>query len=197
MKTLTIYTDGACSGNQQAENYGGWGTIMEYGAHKKELFGGEANTTNNRMEMMALLRAFEAITKENQHVEVFSDSAYLMECFREKWYDNWLRNGWKTAGKKPVENRDLWEALLPFLSRHRIRFFRVKGHVNLKSKSIKLEPLYETFCEWNGTSFSFDQFRYITEMNNRADALANEGIRTVKPAEAEADAETDAEAAAE
>ena len=180
MKILRIYTDGACSGNQASENFGGWGAVLEYGDRQKELRGGEANTTNNRMEMTALLRAFEAITKENQTVEVFSDSAYLMNCFREKWYENWQKNGWKTTGKKPVENRDLWESLLPFARGHRVRFFRVKGHVNLNSKTLRLEPLFQKFIEWNGGGFSFDDFTYITEMNNRADALANEGVALVK-----------------
>jgi len=180
MQTLRIYTDGACSGNQQTENFGGWGAILEYGEHQKEIYGGEVNTTNNRMEMTALLRAFEAITKERQFVEVFSDSSYLMNCFREKWYEIWLKNGWKTSGRKPVENKDLWESLLPFISRHNIRFYRVKGHVNLNSKTLRIESLFKTFREWNGEAFSLDDFKYITKMNNRADSLANKGIASVK-----------------
>ena len=180
MKALRIYTDGACSGNQEAENFGGWGAILEYGARQKELYGGEVNTTNNRMEMVALLRAFEALTKHDQNVEVFSDSAYLVNCFREKWHENWQRNGWKTSAKKPVENRDLWESLLPHVHAHQVRFFRVKGHVNLNSKTLKTAPLYEKFIAWNGDSFSFDDFAYVTEMNRRADALANKGVLAAK-----------------
>lgn len=175
-KVLRIYTDGGCSGNQNEENLGGWGAILEYGPAVKELHGGEANTTNNRMEMTALLEAFRAITKGDQSIQVFSDSSYLMNCFREKWYENWQRNGWKTANKKPVENRDLWEGLLPFLNEHDIRFYRVKGHVNLNSEQTDFDKLYEKFCEWNGTEFSFEEFKYITEKNNRADELANIGI---------------------
>lgn len=110
MKAINIYTDGACSGNQSEENLGGWGAILEYGLHQKELFGGEINTTNNRMEMLALLNALKAIKKNNQKVNVFSDSSYLMNCFRERWYDNWLKNNWKTSKKTDVENRDLWRA---------------------------------------------------------------------------------------
>ena len=108
MAILKIYTDGACSGNQNKENVGGWGAILEYGSHQKELYGGEINTTNNRMEMTALLKALEAVKLEGQKIWVFSDSAYLMDCFRKKWYENWQKNGWKTAGKKAVENQDLW-----------------------------------------------------------------------------------------
>ncbi len=179
MRVVNIYTDGACSGNQNETNTGGWGAVLEYGEHRKELFGGEANTTNNRMEMMALLSAFHALNKDRLNVRVFSDSSYLMNCFREKWYENWFRNNWKTSKKTDVENRDLWEALFAFISRHNIEFYRVKGHVNLKSKNTKLDPLYSKFVEWNGPSFTMEDFIYITEMNNLADELANKGIDSV------------------
>lgn len=180
MKILRIFTDGACSGNQNQENIGGWGAVLEYGDAKKELFGSEINTTNNRMEMTALLAALNAIKKPAQTVEIFSDSAYLMECFREKWHEKWKLNGWKTTARKPVENKDLWEKLLQHLDSHDYRFYRVKGHVDLNSKSTNFEKLYEKFQEWNGNSFSFEDFKYITEMNNRADALANLGIEEIR-----------------
>ena len=175
-RVLRIYTDGGCSGNQSEENLGGWGAILEFGEARKELYGSEANTTNNRMEMTALLEAFKAIKKENQVIEVFSDSSYLMDCFRKKWYENWQKNGWKTSGKKPVENQDLWQQLLPYIDRHEIYFYRVKGHVNLSSKVTNFDKLYEKFVEWNGADFSYDDFIYVTEKNNRADELANMGI---------------------
>ena len=89
MKTINIYTDGACSGNQNDTNLGGWGALLEYGDHSKELFGGEENTTNNRMEMMALLNALKALKKTGQTISVFSDSSYLVNCPNEKWYENW------------------------------------------------------------------------------------------------------------
>ncbi len=179
MKIVNIYTDGACSGNQNEINIGGWGAVLEYGEHKKELYGGERNTTNNRMEMQALLNAFQALNKDSLTIRVFSDSSYLMNCFREKWYVNWYRNNWKTSKKTDVENRDLWEALFTFINRHSIDFFRVKGHVNLDSKATKVEPLYDKFVEWNGSSFTLDDFLYVTRMNNRADELANMGIASV------------------
>ena len=122
MKTVNIYTDGACSGNQNDENLGGWGAVLEYGEHEKALFGGERDTTNNRMEMKALIEALAALNREGLRIRVFSDSAYLMNCFREKWYEKWLRNNWITSSKTPVENRDLWEQLLPFLEKHTIEF---------------------------------------------------------------------------
>lgn len=176
MAILKIYTDGACSGNQNDENVGGWGAVLEYGKHQKELCGGQINTTNNRMEMTALLVALQAVKKENQTIEIYSDSSYLMDCFRKKWYTKWLQNGWQTSAKKPVENRDLWEQLLPFLELHNICFFRVKGHVNLSHPSTNSDKIYQKFLEWNGDRFTYDDFAYITEMNNLADKLANDGM---------------------
>lgn len=183
-KTLRIYTDGGCSGNQYEENIGGWGAVLEFGEGggnaTKELHGGEVNTTNNRMEMTALLEAFRAITKENQTIQVFSDSSYLMDCFRRKWYINWRKNGWQNAKKKPVENQDLWKELLPYIKRHSIEFYRVKGHVNLNSKVTDFGKIYEKFCEWNNKDFSYEEFEYITQKNNRADELVNTAIDEIR-----------------
>lgn len=173
MKILKLYTDGACSGNQNKENIGGWGAVLEYGVHQKQIYGGEVNTTNNRMEMTALLRALEAVKTDGQVIWVFSDSSYLMNCFREGWYKKWMKNGWKNSAKKDVENRDIWEQLIPYLDRHNISFFRVKGHVNLKSKNVKKDELLAAFREWNGGSFTEEDFIHVTEMNNLADELAN------------------------
>jgi len=171
---VRIYTDGGCSGNQSDENIGGWGAILEYGEHRKELYGGELNTTNNRMEMTALIEALSALKKEGLELEVFSDSSYVMNCFREKWYVSWRKNGWKNSKKEPVDNRELWEKLLELVEKQGdVKFFRVKGHVNLKSKSTNFNALYEKFVEWNGARFSFEDFKYVTEMNNRADELVN------------------------
>ncbi|MDR3296528.1 MAG: ribonuclease HI [Clostridiales Family XIII bacterium] len=182
MKPISIYADGACSGNQNSSNIGGWGAVLEYDGRQKELFGGEADTTNNRMEMTALLAALRAIKKEKQLVRVFSDSAYLMDCFRKEWHLKWRQNGWITSNRSPVENRDLWEQLLSFLDAHSFRFYRVKGHVSLKKGEAALQPVYAKFLAWNGTGFSFEDFLYITEMNIRADALANCGIDQIRNA---------------
>ncbi len=176
MTVLRIYTDGGCAGNQSKQNFGGWGAILEYGQHQKELHGSAKNTTNNLMEMTALLEAFKAIKKEGQTIEVFCDSSYLMDCFRKKWYVNWQKNGWKTAKKEPVEHKEIWESLIAYLDIHDISFYRVKGHVNPDSKKTDFNKLYRKFVEWNGSSFSFNDFEYITRMNNRADELANQGI---------------------
>ena len=185
MAIVKIYTDGACSGNQNDTNLGGWGSVLEYGEHKKELFAGEVNTTNNRMELSAVIAAFRALKRDGLEIQVFSDSSYVVNCFRMGWYKNWVKNGWKTAAKKPVENRELWEELLSLVSKHDVSFFLVKGHVSPDSDEEKLRKVYERFKEHNGNRFSFEEFKYITEMNNRADELANRGIDSVRPAEAE------------
>lgn len=173
---LRIYTDGGCAGNQSDENFGGWGAILEYGDNKKELYGSDVNTTNNKMELTAVIKAFKALKKTGLKIQVFSDSSYVSNCFREKWYVNWEKNGWRTAGKKPVENKELWQELIGLVKDHDVNFYRVKGHVNLNSKSTNIDSLYEKFCTWNGTEFGFEDFKYITDMNNRADELANVGI---------------------
>lgn len=180
MTILKIYTDGGCSGNQSAENFGGWGTILEFGEHKKEFYGGEINTTNNRMELTAVIEGFKALNKDGQTIEVYSDSAYVSNCFREKWYESWEKNKWRNAAKKSVENQELWKELLALVRKHNVSFYRVKGHVNLNSKATDFDKLYEKFVSWNGSRFTFDDFKYVTEMNNRADELANLGINQVK-----------------
>ena len=124
MKTVTIYTDGACSGNPGP---GGWGAILCYGPHQKEISGGEKNTTNNRMELMAVIVALEALNRPCE-VEVHSDSQYVVNAFNKHWIDGWKKRGWKTANKQPVKNRDLWERLLTAKSKHKIEFIWVKGH---------------------------------------------------------------------
>lgn len=176
MKILKIYTDGACSGNQHDTNIGGWGAILEFGEARKELYGGEINTTNNKMELTAVIEALSALKKDGQTIQIFSDSSYVMDCFRQKWYVSWQKNGWKTSKKTPVENRELWEKLLELVSHHTVSFYRVKGHVDLDHPNTNVSKLYQKFTEWNGMNFSMEDFRYVTAMNNRADELANLGM---------------------
>ena len=124
MKTVTIYTDGACSGNPGP---GGWGAILEWQGHEKELSGGEAQTTNNRMELTAVLMALRLL-KEPCIVELYSDSKYVVDAIDKGWLYGWQKKGWIKADKKPVLNVDLWQQLLPELARHDVHLHWVKGH---------------------------------------------------------------------
>ena len=124
MKTVTIYTDGACSGNPGP---GGWGAILEWQGHEKELSGGEAQTTNNRMELTAVLTAL-SLLKEPCIVELYSDSKYVVDAIDKGWLYGWQKKGWIKADKKPVLNVDLWQRLLPELKRHDVHLHWVKGH---------------------------------------------------------------------
>jgi len=126
MKQVTIYTDGACSGNPGP---GGWGAVLIYGAHQLELSGYDASTTNNKMELYAAAAALEKL-KEPCQVQLYSDSAYLINGFNQHWVDNWQRNGWKTSTKKPVENQELWKKLIDFSKTHAITWHKVKGHAD-------------------------------------------------------------------
>jgi ribonuclease HI len=126
---IIIHCDGACSNNQQRVNRGGWGAVLRFGVKVRELSGSEANTTNNRMELTACIRALEAVTRRDLAVEIYTDSAYLCNAINQRWYERWRQNGWKTTARQPVENRDLWEKLLALLSAFRCpKFFKVKGH---------------------------------------------------------------------
>lgn len=126
MKTVTIYTDGACSGNPGP---GGWAAILEYNGREKELSGGEAHTTNNRMELTAVIEALKAL-KEGCEVDLYSDSKYVIDALEKGWVYNWRRNNWVKSDKKPALNSDLWEALLGEMARHKVKLHWVKGHAS-------------------------------------------------------------------
>jgi len=120
---IEIYTDGACRGNP---GRGGWGVLLRMGTHEKELWGGELETTNNRMELTAVIRALEAL-KRPVAAHIHTDSQYVMKGMQE-WIHNWKRNGWRTADKKPVKNADLWQVLDELAARHRLQWTWVRGH---------------------------------------------------------------------
>ena len=124
MSQITIHTDGACSGNPGP---GGWGAILEWNGHRKELKGGERDTTNNRMEMMAAIQALESIKKSGHDIILITDSVYLRDGIT-KWIHGWKKRGWKTADKKPVKNVDLWQRLDDIAAKHSIEWRWVKGH---------------------------------------------------------------------
>lgn len=124
MKTVTIYTDGACSGNPGP---GGWGAILRYKDTERELSGGAADTTNNRMELTAVIEAL-ALLKEPCVVELYSDSKYVIDCLSKGWARGWQKRGWIKSDKKPALNPDLWERLLDLTDRHEMHYHWVKGH---------------------------------------------------------------------
>ena len=144
-KTVSLYTDGACKGNP---GKGGWGVLMRYGSHEKELFGGEAHTTNNRMELTAIIQGLAAI-KRPCAVVIYTDSQYVKNGM-EQWIHGWKKNGWKTASKQPVKNEDLWQQLDRLAAQHQIQWQWVRGHAGHAE-------------------------------NERADALANQGVASVEP----------------
>ena len=134
MPAVEIYTDGACSGNPGA---GGWGAILRYGEIEKELSGGEDNTTNNRMELMGFLCALELandVASRNVKVTINVDSAYIANCFKDKWYARWMQNGWRTADRQEVKNQDLWKRIIALYikisSKLSLEVIKVKGHHN-------------------------------------------------------------------
>ena len=124
MEEVLIYTDGACSGNPGP---GGWGSILMYGEHKKEISGGKKDTTNNVMELTAVIEALKLL-KFKCKVSLYSDSAYVVNAFNQKWIYGWLKNGWKNASKEPVKNKELWQELYDLTKTHEVTFIKVKGH---------------------------------------------------------------------
>jgi len=141
MKHVDIYTDGACRGNP---GRGGWGAILVYGGREKEMSGGEAMTTNNRMELMAAIAAMEAL-REPCDITLTSDSKYLTDAINKGWLSSWKRNGWKKADKKPVLNIELWERIDKLLTVHKVRFVWVHGHEGHE---------YNERCDRLATSFA-------------------------------------------
>lgn len=145
MDKILIYTDGACSGNPGP---GGWGTVLIYKEYIKEFSGGNKNTTNNIMEMTAVIEALKKLKQpQDYEIEIYSDSAYVVNAFNNGWIYNWKKNNWKTASKEPVKNRELWEEMYALIDGLNIKFIKVKGHSD-------------------------------NEYNNRCDELAREAINT-------------------
>jgi ribonuclease HI len=142
MKHVDIYTDGACRGNP---GKGGWGAILVYGGREKELSGGERETTNNRMELSAVIAALSAL-KEPCDITLTSDSKYVVDAVTKGWVESWRRNGWRKADKSPALNVDLWEQLLPLLQTHHVDFVWVRGH-NGHPYNERCDVLATTFAD--------------------------------------------------
>lgn len=123
---VIVYTDGACSGNPGP---GGWAALLQWNGKEKEISGGEPNTTNNRMEMHAIIEALKTLKKPCR-VHIHSDSALIINTFQQNWIGGWQKRGWKTAQKKSVKNQDLWEAMLKVMKQHTVKWIKVKGHAD-------------------------------------------------------------------
>lgn len=132
MKKVTLYTDGACSGNP---GVGGWGAVLIYRGIEKRISGAEGSTTNNRMEVTAVIEGLKCL-KEPCEVEIYSDSAYTVNAFVNGWIDEWVNNGFKKADNKPVLNEDLWRELLSLTALHKVTFIKVKGHADNEYNNI-------------------------------------------------------------
>ena len=141
MKTVTLYTDGACSGNPGP---GGWGAILEFMGHEKEMSGGEASTTNNRMELTAVIMGLRAL-KEPCVVELYSDSKYVIDGLQKGWAESWRKKGWIKSDKKPALNPDLWGELLDLTEKHTLHYHWVKGHAE-NEKNNRCDEL--AVAEW-------------------------------------------------
>ena len=128
MKKVTIYTDGACSGNP---GIGGWAAVLLYNGVKKEISGYDKSTTNNRMELFAVIQALRCLNQRCD-VDICTDSQYISDAFNKDWLTLWQKNGWKTAGRSEVKNVDLWKALLYEVNKHKVQFVKVKGHADVE-----------------------------------------------------------------
>ncbi len=177
---IYIYTDGACSNNQEKDNYGGWGSVLIYGKHQKELSGSEKDTTNNRMEMQAVIEAFKALKTYDISIKIFSDSSYIVDCINKKWYVSWEKNSWKNASKKPVLNKELWKEILFYYRKCKnVEFLKIKGHVNPENS----DELRKNFEKQNSKTLVFnniDEYKKHIIYNNLADELAVNAANTLK-----------------
>jgi ribonuclease HI len=176
MKKIVLFCDGACSGNGKELNIGGWGAVLSYDGQTKEICGGAAPTTNNIMELTAVIEGLKCLKSKSIPVEIYSDSAYVVNCFRNGWYHKWRTNGWQTSKKEPVENRLLWETLINlYESFQTIAFYKVKGHLDVKKKT-DVQKWMLKFNQEHKTNLDLDEFVKLIALNHLADALANKGM---------------------
>ncbi len=169
---IYIYTDGACSNNQSDENFGAWDCILIYGDYEKELSDYEINTSNNRMEMKAVVEALKLLKRYDIPVKIFSDSAYIVNCINQKWYVNWEKNGWKNSKKEAVLNKDLWEEMLFYYKKiENIDFIKIKGHINPNNKE-ELNASYKKQEKDFNQKITLKEYKKHIEYNNKVDKLA-------------------------
>jgi ribonuclease HI len=148
MKQIVIYTDGACSGNGRDDSRGGWAAILVQASVERELSGAESNATNQRMELRAAIEGLKALTAPCQ-VTLYSDSAYVVNCFRNRWYEAWRENGWRNKKKQRIANRELWEELLEFVEArgHVVDFKKVVGHADKLGRTSDSHESYNQRCD--------------------------------------------------
>lgn len=180
MKDIIIFCDGACSGNGKDENVGGWGAVLKYKDQVKEIKGGASKTTNNIMELTAAIEALNQLKSPHLNIKIYSDSAYVVNCFQNNWYVKWRMNGWQTSKKEPVENKALWEQLIQLVeSFDKVLFYKIKGHLDPSKKS-EVAKWHKNFNETNKTQLSEAEFIELIALNHLADQLANEGMAPFK-----------------
>jgi ribonuclease HI len=148
LQPVVIYTDGACSGNGRADAIGGWAAILVYPSEERELSGSESPATNQRMELRAAIEGLTALADPSQ-VTLYSDSRYLVNCFRDSWHETWRQNGWRNSGRKEVANRELWEELLEHVERrgHVVEFLPVVGHADKLGRELDSHERYNQRCD--------------------------------------------------
>lgn len=174
---INLYTDGSRKGKEVT--FGGWSAILEAPGQRRELHDGAYNVSNSEMELQAVINGLNNIKVNDVDVKVFSDSAYVVNCFRDKWYENWEANGWINSQKKPVENKEMWKDLLKEVRRqHSVTFFHIDGHIN-PNNSTKMKKYHERFNSKNGVNFTMEEFRHIVTNNNIADKLASKSAKEI------------------
>lgn len=180
MKNIIIFCDGACSGNGKEDNVGGWGAVLKYKEQLKEICGGASMTTNNIMELTAAIEALKTLKSSDLVVDIYSDSAYVVNCFNNGWYHKWRINGWLNSKKEPVENRALWEELIDlYESFHKVTFYKIKGHLD-PNKKTEVKKWHQKFNSEHNTALTESAFLELITLNHLADQLANEGMAPYK-----------------
>ncbi len=171
MKHINIYTDGGCRGNQNDVNIGAYGTVIEDENAIINLSNSFENTTNNIMELTAVLEGFKYLKDKNISVNVYSDSAYVVNCFRDEWYKKWEKNNFINSKKQEVENKELWiELLHEFRKFHSVTFYKIKGHLNV-NKPAEINKWYKKFKTQG--DITLEEYIHIVHMNHKADELLN------------------------
>lgn len=177
---IEIFTDGACSNNQDKENSGGYGAVLLYEGIEKRISAGEKNTSNNRMELMAVIEALKKLKRKDISIRLYSDSAYIVNCINEKWYVNWRKNGWKTSAKEPVLNKELWGELLTlYESFKEIRIIKIKGHINYNNES-SLKAAYSKLKPEEKVGLGLSEYKRLLSYNAIADKLATEAANSLE-----------------